>query len=370
MKILVILFLMIASISSPIHAQEMLRIDEELNFFDFSELDTIISHGSFVERTSLREIAMAALLGELDLSLNNIFSWLLQSIFAETASLLYLLRHMLIIAILSAFFKAMSTSFANSGIAELGFYISCVLVISLIFSSFMLAIGIMQSMVGNIVLLLQGATPIIITLLATGGFVASASAFAPTIIFAASFLTIFIERLLAPIIIFATTIHLLSFLLGKDKLEALSDFMKKTIKFCLKSVSMVFIAILSIQRLSTPLLNNLTMRSARFLVGSVPVVGSALTGAIETAIYYASAVRGAVAVALLISAVGLVIGPILQLVAFVAVYKLVAALIQPICDERIVKAMSAVGDYASLILGVCVMAGSLFIFIVLATLTI
>jgi len=51
------------------------------------------------------------------------------------------------------------------------------------------------------------------------------------------------------------------------------------------------------------------------------------------------------------------------------VYKLTAALVAPICDERIVEAIDTTGNYAALALGVCVLAAFLFIFIVLATLS-
>jgi stage III sporulation protein AE len=99
------------------------------------------------------------------------------------------------------------------------------------------------------------------------------------------------------------------------------------------------------------------------------VVGGALSGAIETAIYYSSAARGAVLAGLLVVIAIMAIGPIVQVLAFVIVYKLTAALVQPICDERITDAIDVTGDYAGLVLGACFMAAALFVFIALATLT-
>lgn len=341
-----------------------------MEFINTTELDTIIDRSFTPEGLGLGELTMQALRGELDLSLGNIFSWILSAIFYETTILLHIIRYLLVVAILSALFKAMTSSFKTSGVAELGFYISCVLIIGLLFSSFSLALGIMNAMVSSVVMLLTGSTPFIIAAVAGSGYVASASAFAPTIIFAASGLTVFIERFLAPIIVVSAALHLISFLLGKDKLEALSDFLKDSIKFGLKSSAGVFIFVLSMQRLASPILNNLAIRSARFTVGAVPVVGGALQGAIDAAIYYGAAARGALAVGLIIAAVLVSIVPIIQLLAFVIVYRLSAALIQPLCDERIVKAMAAAAKYAQLMLGLSVLVAFLFIFIVLATLTI
>jgi len=321
-----------------------------------------------VDAANLTEIALAALRGELDLSMGNIFDWILRGLFTEVASLLYLLRHMLVIAILSAFFKAMTSAFQNSGISKLGTYVCYVLIVVLLFRTFYVAIYIMTSMVGDIITLLMASTPIIISLVASGGYVASAGAFAPILLFASTFLTVFIDRLIAPILIFAATISLVSYLSEKEGLDKLSKIMQKGIGFGLKAISLVFVAVLSFQRIATPIINNIAIRGTRTAVSAVPVVGQALSGAIDTALYYSQAMRGAVSSALLIAAVAVSIVPIIQIAAFVAVYKLSAALLAPICDERIVEAIDTMGGYAALVLGVCTMVAFLFIFIVLVTL--
>ncbi|MCL2235183.1 MAG: stage III sporulation protein AE [Defluviitaleaceae bacterium] len=318
---------------------------------------------------NLGEIAIQALRGEIDMSMGGIFSWLLSALFAEVHTLFYILRHMLIIAILSAFFKAMTGSFKNSGISKLGFYICYIVIIGLLFRTFLLALGIMTDMVSNIVFLLTGSTPVIIGLVAGGGYVASATAFAPILIFTASFLTIFLDTIMVPLLIFASAITLVNFLSDKETFDGLSEVMHKGIGFALKGVALVFMGVLGFQRIATPILNTVALRGARTAVGAVPAVGGVLTGAIDTAVVYSQALRGAVSSALLIAVVSVSVVPILQIVAFILVYKVTAVLISPICDERIVDAIDAVGNYTALILGVCLLAAFLFVFIVLVTLS-
>jgi len=322
-----------------------------------------------VDSPGLAELVMAALRGEIDLSIAGIFDFILTGLFTEVASLFYLLRHMLIIAILSAFFRAMTVGFKNSGISKLGFYICYIMVIALLFRTFTIALGIMADMAAGITNLLIGSTPVIIGLVASGGYVASATAFAPILLFASAFFTFFMQNLIVPVLIFAATVSLVSYLSEKSGLDKFSVLMQKGISFGLKSIALVFTAVLGFQRIATPIFNNIAIRGTRTAVAAVPVVGQALAGAIDTAIYYGQALRGAVSAALLVAAVGIVIVPLIQLAAFVAVYKITAALIAPICDERIVEAIDTTGNYTALALGVCVMVAFLFIFIVLATLS-
>ncbi|MCL2168839.1 MAG: stage III sporulation protein AE [Defluviitaleaceae bacterium] len=344
-------------------------IEEQLENLPLEGIEITGSGGIVRETDSVAGLALAAVRGEIDLSLGTIFSWLLQALFAEVHTLFYILRHMLIIAILSAFFKAMTANFKNAGIAKLGFYICYIVIVGLLFRTFLIALGIMTDLVSNIVMLLTGSTPVIITLVASGGYVASATAFAPILIFTASFLTIFLEVIMVPLLIFAVAITMANYLSDKEIFDNVSELMHKGIGWALKSIAIIFVAVLGFQRIATPILNSLAIRGTRSAVGAVPAVGSILTGAIDTAIHYSQAVRGAVSSALLLAAGAISIVPILQIVAFIVVYKVTAVLIAPICDERIVDAIDATGNYTALILGVCTLAAFLFIFIVLATLS-
>ena len=345
-------------------------IQEQLLELDLPTMEMELPTGGIVRQTDdLGELALSALRGEIDLSLGTLFSWILSSLFAEVGTLFYILRHMLIIAILSAFFKVMTASFKNAGVAKLGFYICYVVIIGLLFRTFLLALNIMTDMVSSIVFLLTGSTPVIVTLVASGGYVASATAFAPILIFASSFLTIFLEVIMVPLLIFAAALTMVNFMSDKETLDNLSEIMHKGIAWALKSIALIFVAVLGFQRIATPILNNLAIRGTRTAVGAVPAVGGVLTGAIDTAIVYSQAVRGAVSSALLLAAAAVSIVPILQIVAFIVVYKITAVLISPICDERIVDAIDATGNYTALILGVCALAAFLFVFIVLATLS-
>ncbi|MCL2350257.1 MAG: stage III sporulation protein AE [Defluviitaleaceae bacterium] len=342
-------------------------IEDQILNLDFPTIEAVSSiTGNAMD---VGELALAALRGEIDVSIGGIFSWLVAALFAEVGLLLYMLRHMLIIAVLSAFFKAMTESFKNKGISKLGFYICYVIIIALLFRTFLLALGIMTDMVGNLIFLLTGSTPVIVGLVASGGYVASATAFAPILIFTASFLTVFLDIIIVPVLIFAAAITMVNYLSDKETFDNLSELMHKGISKALKAIALVFVAVLGFQRIATPILNNIAIRGTRTAVGAVPAVGGVLTGAIDTAIVYSQAARGAVSSALLLATAAISVIPILQIAAFIVVYKITAVLISPICDERIVEAIDATGNYTALALGVCVLAAFLFTFIVLATLS-
>lgn len=133
--------------------------------------------------------------------------------------------------------------------------------------------------------------------------------------------------------------------------------------------AIIFISILSLQRITTPILNNAITKSAKVAVNFVPVVGQALTGAVDAVLYWSGAVRGGVMAAVIILIIIMCGAPILKIIAFIFVYKMTAGIVQPICDERIVKAIDSAGTFAALILGVCVVISVMFIFMIMIVLS-
>jgi len=49
-----------------------------------------------------------------------------------------------------------------------------------------------------------------------------------------------------------------------------------------------------------------------------------------------------------------------KLTALIFIYKFVAAIVQPICDKRIVKCLDTIGGYVGILLGICVMVIVMF----------
>ena len=78
--------------------------------------------------------------------------------------------------------------------------------------------------------------------------------------------------------------------------------------------------------------------------------------------YWGGAVRSGVLIVVIIGVVMYCAVPVLKIAAFILIYKLTAALIQPICDARIVKAIDGAGNIAAVALSATVLVSVMFIF--------
>jgi len=335
-------------------------VSQQLNGIDFSGIDKLIKD-SGAPINNLRELVDSAIAGKLDLSPGSLLAQAARLIFNELYAQADLIRSLLIVALLSALFKVMGEAFKNKGVGELGFYASYVVLIIILFQSFKIALDITQGLVGVVAALMEACAPLVVTLLIMTGSVASSYVFNPLILFASGILTEFVSRLILPVISLAAMIHIVNYLTESAMLQKLSELLKDGCSFIVKALCLLFVAALSLQKISMPILDNVTFKTAKSAVGAIPVVGGPINSAADVVLLWAGAAKSGVLIALIILAVVIFTVPVIKVFALFLVYKVTAAVIQPVADKRIVECVDGMGDFALVFTGVCVLTSLMFI---------
>jgi len=366
------IFLVIALCLLPVrivYGYDMGMIEAQLNLLELEEVEIILGNANTINNMSFVDLVQKAITGQLDLSFNGILMGGLRLIFTEIHLNISLMKELVFISILAAVLKNLTENFENKAVAELGFYVCYMLLVVVIFSSFTIAVAITEDMIFMVSQVVQVSIPIIMGLVIMSGNVTGAYVFNSLFIFAINIINVVIRDLLIPLVVFIATIQIINYLTENEILGNLSDFMKKIITWGVKSLAIIFISILTIQRISAPILNNLAIRTARFTLNVVPIVGDVLTGAIDSVLYMAQATKSGVIVAVLLSVIYICIVPTIKLVALIFIYKFTSAIIQPISDSRIVKCIDTIGNYTSVLLGIVVMVVVMFTFAMLLMLS-
>ena len=340
-------------------------LDEQLNLIDFSETDYILRSTQTVTQANFGELVRQGIEGSLDLSISNIFFGGLRLIFAEIFANIHLLQQLIFVAVLAAILKVLTESFESKGVGELGFYVCYLALIAIIFSSFFFAIDVVHTMVNSVSALVRASIPIVISLVLMSGNITGAYVFNALFLFAIDILNFLVLTVFLPLTVFGATVHIINFLTENEVLSKLSEGMQKIISWGLKSSVAIFITVLTLQRISAPILNNIARQTARVTLNVVPVVGEVLTGAMDQVFFLAASAKNGVIVAIILAVIYICVVPITKLVVLMFVYKLVAAILQPISDKRIVKCLDVTGSYLAILFGVCVLIAVMFAFALL-----
>lgn len=361
LKILTVIFFF-TNITYSVYAYELAIIEEQLGLLDFNEVELILGNKDTLNQVSFMDLINRAITGNIDLSLSAILFGGIRLIFNEVFLNINLMKQLLIISVLAAVLRNLTDSFENKSVGELGFYVCYMLLIIVIFSSFRITVAIIEDMIISVTQIIRAAVPGIMGLILMSGNVTGAYVFNSLFIFAINVINVLIRDLFVPLIVFIATIQIVNYLTENEILSNLCNLMKSIISWGIKSIAIIFISILTLQRISAPILNTLALRTARLTINVVPVVGDILSGAVDSVLYLAQATKSGVIVAVIITVIYICIIPTIKLVAFIFLYKFTAALIQPICDKRIVKCIDTIGSYSAIMLAIAVMVVVMFTF--------
>jgi stage III sporulation protein AE len=123
----------------------------------------------------------------------------------------------------------------------------------------------------------------------------------------------------------------------------------------------LFFGVLTVRGAIAPVSDGLAMKTAKFLTGTfIPVVGSRMAEALEVVVGGSMLIKNAIGGFGMATVFMLMIFPVIKVFSVYMIYRLAAALVEPISDERLVEAMSALATSLSLVIACLLTVGLMF----------
>lgn len=271
----------------------------------------------------------------------------------ETLVTIRTIASIMIVIIIHSILKSISEGFNNTEVAQIGYYVQYILIVTLIMANFADIITMLKNTITNLVGFSNTLIPILITLVITTGNIVSANMLEPILIFLITFMGNFILNIVIPILLASTALGIVSKISNYAQLDRLSKFFKSSVVWLLGVVLTLFVSLVSIEGSLSSSVDGLTVKTAKATVSSfIPVVGKILGDAVDTVIGCNSILKNAVGVVGVIVIIGIVILPIIKLALLMITYYIGSAICEPIADEKIVKLLSQMGDTFKVMLAI------------------
>lgn len=354
-KIIIILFLFLGLMPSPVYAEDLL--ESQLDSLGLENVDARLDDG-----TSFSSMVRNIISGEYSFSFEDLPGTIGELAFGEFKTQGRLLTQLLLVVILSAVLKQLSGSFHGKSVGEMGFYVCYMVLIVVIITSFYSLSSIVVERVDHISKIFLGMLPVFLVLSVSGGNFTQSALMGPTIMGGSTALTFGIRDFIIPAILLAVALEMADHISEKPILSRFAQLFRQGITWVLKGAAILFMLLLSLQKVGGGALNGLAAKTARIAVGSVPVVGDVMGGAVETAAAVAGTLKSGTLAAAAIFLLLLCIPLLVKLAVILLVFKVTAAAAEFICEERLVDCISAAGDYTALLLGVVFLAEGMFLF--------
>ena len=186
--------------------------------------------------------------------------------------------------------------------------------------------------------------PMLLTLLTALGGNAS-SAFLHPVVIAASGSMVFLAReVILRLVMCTCAVTTVNHLSDRAHLSRMAQLLRSAVCWLLGVSFTVFLGAMSLQGVCSASIDGVVIRAAKYAVDNfVPVVGGMFSDTMDTLVGCTLIVKNALGVAAVLALLAAILGPLMRTLAVVFVMKLSAALLEPVADAEVVR---AIGDFS------------------------
>ena len=202
---------------------------------------------------------------------------ILNIFFKEAADAIKSLSTIIVVIIISSIFKSISDGLENKGVAQITYYVTYILIVTIIMKNFSDIIVMMKNSIQNLISFSNALIPLLITLMVTTGNIASAGMLQPIILFIITFIGNFINTILIPIALISVSLSIISNISSKVQIDKLAKFLNNSVIWVLGIVLTLFVGISSLEGSITNGVDALTVKTTKSAVSTfIPIVGKIL----------------------------------------------------------------------------------------------
>lgn len=180
---------------------------------------------------------------------------------------------------------------------------------------------------------IEVSTPVFAVLLGAAGGVTLSGMIQPLMGFLSAGVVRAFEQLVLPLIVAGGAVSIVCGLSDTIKLDKLIKLTKSIVKWVIGAVFSIYTGIVALEGMSAGSVDTLTMRTAKYaLRESIPIVGGAVSGALENVIGSAAIIKNAAGAASMLIAVGIALSPLISIGGTSLALRAAAALTEPFSD--------------------------------------
>lgn len=269
---------------------------------------------------------------------------------------------LLALGLIGAVFANFSDIFTSSQISETGFFMTYLLAFTILAAGFADSVVIAKDVLEKQMEFLKVLIPAYFMTVAWAGGSLSSVAWYEVVLFLITAVQWLYVSMLVPV----TQIYILLVMAGhitkEDMLSKLTDLLKAGVEWGTKSLIGIVLGFQVIQGLVLPYADSVHTAGVQKLLQVIPGIGQGASAVTKLMLGSGVLIKNTMGAAAVVILVLLSLVPVLKLLVLLLLYRGVAAVMQPVCDKRLVACISSVADGQKLLLGLVV--SSLFLFVI------
>ena len=325
-------------------AEELLK---EINLADVQKmLDDFMGADSF----SMKEALIKLTRGEQAFSKEAVQEFVYRFFFYQLDQEKELFVKLILLILLSAVFTSFAEVFENNQIGDISFFVVYLLFFTILMDSFSKMSSSLEKTISWMTEMMKGLAPAYYMTVCAASGAASAVVFYEGVLLMVWGIQWLLLTVLLPASGMYVLLQLVNSLSREEMLGKMAELLNTAVSWGLKSLLAAVVGLQIIRNLVAPVMDSVKRGLLSKAAGALPGVGNAVNMVTELVVTSAVLVRNCLGVVILVVFVLIGAGPMLHYGILSLLYRMLAAVAQPVSDRRMVRALGTMGEGCALLL--------------------
>ncbi len=344
--LLILLFLPFEIVqASPSSPSEL--VTDQIEGIDVEEIkvyweEVMEEYGGFLPE-SQKGTFMEFVKGDKSFSLEEWSKGFLKYLFHELLANGKLLGSLILLTIFSMFLQTLQNAFEQKTVSKVAYSVVFMVLIIIALNSFHIVISYTLETITAMTGFIIALVPLLIALIASSGGLVSAAFFHPIILFLMNTSGLLIQYVVLPLLFLSAILSIVSTLSEHYKVTQLAALLRNVSIGILGIYLTVFLGVISVQGATAAVTDGIAIRTAKFVTGNfIPVIGRMFTDATDTVITASVLLKNTVGILGVATLILLAAFPAVKILSIAIIYKLAAALLQPLGGGTVIKCLDII----------------------------
>ena len=324
--------------------EELLK---EINLTDVQKmLDDFMGADSF----SMKEALIKLTRGEQAFSKEAVQEFVYRFFFYQLDQEKEIFVKLILLILLSAVFTSFAEVFENNQIGDISFFVVYLLFFTILMDSFSRMSSSLEKTISWMTEMMKGLAPAYYMTVCAASGAASAVVFYEGVLLMVWGIQWLLLTVLLPASGMYVLLQLVNSLSREEMLGKMAELLNTAVSWGLKTLLAAVVGLQIIRNLVAPVMDSVKRGLLSRAAGALPGVGNAVNMVTELVVTSAVLVRNCLGVVILVVFVLIGAGPMLHYGILSLLYRLLAAVAQPVSDQRMVRALGTMGEGCALLL--------------------
>ncbi len=312
-----------------------------LEDFDFSEVNRFLVENETGGKLTIETVMAHLARGDLAGLCGEVTGELKSSLFAEIGAGGHLMGQVLALGFLGAVFTNFSTVFQGGEISETGFFITYLLLFTFLAASVMESMAVVSGTVEKILEFMKLLMPSYFLAVAFAGGSVSAVAMYEFTLWIMAMGQWFLGSVILPVIKIYVLLNMAGNLVKEEFLSKLTELLGQTVGWGMKLLPGLVLSFHVIQGMVLPYVDALKQGAVEKAVSMIPGVGQGAAAVTQLLVGSGVLIKNTMGMAAMVVLMTLIAMPVLKMLILMVMYQCVAAVMEPVCDKRLVSCVAA-----------------------------